>query len=309
MAWSDIPTCKEAGVDTEYQMLRGIFMSPGVKPEQVAFYVDLFKKVMATDDWKKFMEEGAFNQTFMTGDEFKTWVEANRQAAPRPDEGSRLPGRRQVEHCDGAGASPARLRRRACRAGRIAASRGPADMQDDEGADDGRPLVSNRTMDIVVALLLLAVCAIVIFDSTRLGFNWREGEGPAPGYFPFYIAVDPRHLQPGQPASARCAGAGAGEIFVSVRPFGRVLAVLIPSLVFVALIGGISLGPVDRAGPRHLRGLRHLHHGVHDRDRTREPVQGAGRVGIAVPLALFLMFEKWFLVPLPKGPLEAWLGY
>jgi putative tricarboxylic transport membrane protein len=77
MAWSDIPTCKEAGVNTEYQMLRGIFMSPGVKPEHIAYYVDLMKKVMATDDWKKFMEEGAFNQTFMAGDEFKKWIEAN----------------------------------------------------------------------------------------------------------------------------------------------------------------------------------------------------------------------------------------
>ncbi len=76
-AWSDIPTCKEAGVDVQYQMLRGIFMSPGVKPEHVAYYVDLFKKVLATDDWKRFMEEGAFNQTFMSGDEFKKWVEAN----------------------------------------------------------------------------------------------------------------------------------------------------------------------------------------------------------------------------------------
>jgi putative tricarboxylic transport membrane protein len=76
MAWSDIPTCKEAGVNTEYQMLRGIFMSPGAKPEQIAYYVDLFKKVMATADWKKFMEDGAFNQTFMTGDDFKKWVEA-----------------------------------------------------------------------------------------------------------------------------------------------------------------------------------------------------------------------------------------
>jgi putative tricarboxylic transport membrane protein len=76
-AWSDIPTCKESGVNTEYQMLRGIFMSPGVKPEHVAYYVDLFKKVMATDDWKRFMQDGAFNQTFMAGDEFKTWVAAN----------------------------------------------------------------------------------------------------------------------------------------------------------------------------------------------------------------------------------------
>jgi len=77
MAWSDIPTCKEVGVNTEYQMLRGIFMSPGVKPEHVAYYVDLFKKAMATADWKRFMEDGAFNQTFMAGPEFTKWVEVN----------------------------------------------------------------------------------------------------------------------------------------------------------------------------------------------------------------------------------------
>jgi len=75
-AWSDIPTCKESGLPTEYQMLRGIFMPPGVKPDEVAFYVDLFKKVRATPDWKEFMEKGAFNDTFKTGDEFKKWVEA-----------------------------------------------------------------------------------------------------------------------------------------------------------------------------------------------------------------------------------------
>jgi putative tricarboxylic transport membrane protein len=79
MAWSDIPTCRESGVNTEYQMLRGIFMPPGVKDEQVAYYVDLFKRVMETDDWKKFMEDGAFNQTFMTGDQFKSWVATNDQ--------------------------------------------------------------------------------------------------------------------------------------------------------------------------------------------------------------------------------------
>jgi tripartite-type tricarboxylate transporter receptor subunit TctC len=74
MAWSDIPTCKEAGVDVEYQMLRGIFMPPGVKPEHVAYYVDLFKKVRETEGWKKFMKDGAFNQTFMSGDAYKAWL-------------------------------------------------------------------------------------------------------------------------------------------------------------------------------------------------------------------------------------------
>jgi tripartite-type tricarboxylate transporter receptor subunit TctC len=51
-------------------------MAGGATADQVAFYVDLFKKVQATDEWKKFMEDGAFNQTFMTGDDFRKWVEA-----------------------------------------------------------------------------------------------------------------------------------------------------------------------------------------------------------------------------------------
>jgi tripartite-type tricarboxylate transporter receptor subunit TctC len=55
-------------------MLRGIFMPPGVTDEQVAFYVDLFTKVRETEDWKSFMAKGAFNQTFLTGAEYKTWV-------------------------------------------------------------------------------------------------------------------------------------------------------------------------------------------------------------------------------------------
>ena len=74
-AWSDIATCKEAGVDVEYQMLRGIFMPAGVKPEETAYYVELFKKVAATTDWKEFMEKGAFNQTMMSGGDFKAWLE------------------------------------------------------------------------------------------------------------------------------------------------------------------------------------------------------------------------------------------
>lgn len=75
-AWSDIPTCKEGGLPVEYQMLRGIFMPGGATPDQVAFYVDLLKKVQASDEWKKFMMDGAFNQTSMTGDGFRKWVEA-----------------------------------------------------------------------------------------------------------------------------------------------------------------------------------------------------------------------------------------
>ncbi len=74
MSWNDIPTCKSAGLDVEYVMLRGFFMPPGVSKDAVSYYVDLFKKVRETPEWKKLMADGAFNQSFMVGDEYAKWV-------------------------------------------------------------------------------------------------------------------------------------------------------------------------------------------------------------------------------------------
>ena len=75
MSWHDIPTCKEAGLPVEYVMLRGFFMPPGATQDEVNFYIDLFKKVRATPDWKAFTEQAAFNTSFMTGAEYVKWVE------------------------------------------------------------------------------------------------------------------------------------------------------------------------------------------------------------------------------------------
>jgi tripartite-type tricarboxylate transporter receptor subunit TctC len=74
LAWSDIPPCKEQGLDVEYLMLRGIFMPSEVKPEHVEYYVSLFKKVFETPEWKDLMERGAFNQTRLAGKEYADWV-------------------------------------------------------------------------------------------------------------------------------------------------------------------------------------------------------------------------------------------
>src|SRR5215468_6142711 len=74
-AWADIPTCKSAGLDVEYLMLRGIFMSPGATKDQVDFYVDLLQKVRETPEWKTLMNDGAFNQSFKTGADYASWVE------------------------------------------------------------------------------------------------------------------------------------------------------------------------------------------------------------------------------------------
>ena len=74
VAWSDIPTCKSQAIDVEYLMLRGVFTTPGATPDQVAYYVDVLKKVRETPEWKALMSEGAFNQTFLIGPEFVKWL-------------------------------------------------------------------------------------------------------------------------------------------------------------------------------------------------------------------------------------------
>jgi putative tricarboxylic transport membrane protein len=74
-AWSDIPTCKEAGLDIQYQMLRGFFLPPGTTREQAAYYTDLLRKVVATPEWKEYIERNALKERFLDAGEFVKFLE------------------------------------------------------------------------------------------------------------------------------------------------------------------------------------------------------------------------------------------
>jgi putative tricarboxylic transport membrane protein len=74
-AWGDIPTCKDQGVDVQYQMLRAMFLPGKVTPEQTAFYEDLFKKVTATPEYKEYMEKQALKPSFITGKDMVKFLE------------------------------------------------------------------------------------------------------------------------------------------------------------------------------------------------------------------------------------------
>jgi len=170
-------------------------------------------------------------------------------------------------------------------------------MHNDGDADEP-PLVKNRTMDIIVALVLLAGSALVIYDARRMGFGWVEGEGPAAGYFPFYIALALGLASTITIVQAVLARGGDGDgVFVSKPAMLRVMTVLLPAIGFVGLIQVLGIyvaSTIFIAGFMMVIGKNSL-------------VKSVG-VGIGVPLVLFFMFEKWFMVPLPKGPLEAMLG-
>jgi hypothetical protein len=163
-------------------------------------------------------------------------------------------------------------------------------MRDSDHGEQETSLVSTRTMEIVVALLFLLGSAIVLYDANRLGFGWREGEGPASGYFPFYIAL----IMAGASAinllrAVLRAEPGADGIFVSRRAFSRVLAVLAPVILYVAAIQFFGIYVASAA-------FVVVFMIVIGREN---PLKAVG-VAVIVGILLFIMFEKWFLVPLPR---------
>ena len=75
MSWNDIPTCKEAGLDVQYLMLRAMFLPGKVSEEQRTFYVELFRKVSQTPEYKDYMEKQALKPIFLTGEEMVNFLE------------------------------------------------------------------------------------------------------------------------------------------------------------------------------------------------------------------------------------------
>src|SRR5881398_2595958 len=75
MSWNDIPTFKEEGLDVQYLMLRAMFLPGKVTAEQKAFYVDLFRKISQTAEYKDYMEKQALKPIFLTGKDMVKFLE------------------------------------------------------------------------------------------------------------------------------------------------------------------------------------------------------------------------------------------
>ncbi len=161
---------------------------------------------------------------------------------------------------------------------------------------EDRPAASTRTLELVAAAALFVLGAIVIADSLRLGARWAE-DGPQAGYFPFYIGL--LICIPAAVVFARALGdkAGAAKAFVGRKALKQVLWMLVPSIVYVALIKPVGIYVASTVFIGFF--MRRL-------GRYSWPATLAVSVGVSV--VFFLLFETWFRLPLPKGPLEGWLG-
>jgi len=155
-----------------------------------------------------------------------------------------------------------------------------------------------RWVELAFALLIMLGGAIVVFDSVRLGARWGS-DGPQSGYFPFLVGMALLL------ASAWIAGsvlarwrALAGSVFVEWSALKPVLKMLLPTAAYVVVIRLLGLYVASAI----FIGFFMIWQG-------RYRIAAALGVAIGVPVLLFLLFEVWFLVPLPKGPVESLLGY
>jgi hypothetical protein len=158
----------------------------------------------------------------------------------------------------------------------------------------GRRALGQRSAEIAMAVLFFAAGAVVVFDSVRLGIGWAD-DGPRAGYFPFYVGllICIAALVNG----ARAMLVSRDKTFVQVGQLKLVLTVLVPTAVYVATVSWIGIY-VSSA----------VLIGMFMRWLGKYAWWKVLAVSVGTSVALFLVFELWFQVPLPKGPLENMLG-
>jgi len=158
-----------------------------------------------------------------------------------------------------------------------------------------------RVLNLVTAAALLLIGGVVIYEALGLGIGWAN-EGPQSGFFPFWLAVLLAAISAVLIVQALLERSKTP--FVTRERFVPVLKVLVPLAGFIVL--------TDPPGPWSGLGLyvaAGLYLGFYMRWVGHHPWPAVLALATVIPVVTFLVFETWFLVPMPKGPVEAWLGY
>jgi len=162
---------------------------------------------------------------------------------------------------------------------------------------DSPAVTSNRTVEIVVSFLLLALAVLLGWDNWRTGIGWDDS-GPQAGYFPFYLSLILAAASLYGLVKAVLSRELARETFVTRAQLRRVMAVFAPTLLFCLATQFLGLYV---ASFLLIGGFMRL----------------VGKIAWWKSLAtafvftavMFVTFDIVFDVIMPKGPLEAALGY
>jgi putative tricarboxylic transport membrane protein len=152
-----------------------------------------------------------------------------------------------------------------------------------------------RGADLATASILILLGGVVVLDSMRIGVGWGT-DGPRSGFFPFWLGVI--LILASVTIALQAWRRATDKPFVTHERLSPVLKVLWPATVMVILITPLGLYVASA-----------IYLAFYMRWVGRHGWLAVALCAIGVPLLTFLVFELWFLVPMPKGPLEAWLGY
>ncbi|HLC41849.1 MAG TPA: tripartite tricarboxylate transporter TctB family protein [Methylomirabilota bacterium] len=153
-----------------------------------------------------------------------------------------------------------------------------------------------RSADLITVAVLMLLGGVVVYDAVvRLGIGWGT-DGPKSGFFPFWLAAI---------MIVVCIAIGVQSLwraprrpFVTRKQLGPVLKVLWPATATVVLMQFVGLYVASG-----------LYLGFYMRWAGQHSWRAVVALALGVPVATFFIFERWFLVPMPKGPLESWLGF
>jgi hypothetical protein len=154
---------------------------------------------------------------------------------------------------------------------------------------------SHRMVELGMAGLMIAFALVIIGGSMQVGYRWAF-DGPQAGFFPFYIGLFILGASIVNFAQAWMERS-EGRLFAEWGQLGKVISVVVPSGIYVALVPllGIYVASMLLIG-LFMRWLGRYGWGM------------VLTIAIGVPAVTFIIFERWFLVPLPKGPIEELLG-
>jgi len=160
-----------------------------------------------------------------------------------------------------------------------------------------RPLISTRGAELLVAAFFIVMCGITAWSSYfQLGAGWGDN-GPQSGYFPFYTSMFVLIAAVITALLALRDKEAAAETFVTVPQSKLVLKVLVPAIVYAIAISFLGIYVSSTIFVAFFMIWLGKYHFLK-----------AASVGVGVSVVFFLLFETWFHVPLPKGPVEALLG-
>jgi len=159
----------------------------------------------------------------------------------------------------------------------------------------GRAAFSYKTAELVVAGIVFALGAIVMVGSWQVGARWAS-DGPQSGYFPFYVGLIICISSIVNFVRALMISREKARGFVEVGQLKLVLSVLVPTAIYTVVVGmlGIYVASI-------------LYIGFFMRWLGKYPWWKVVLVSVGTMAAIYVIFEVWFLVPLPKGPVESYL--